>query len=152
MIFAIACIPVIAAMGVAVDYTRASQTTSAMQDALDAASLALSRRSDCRPCRRARSSSSRNDYFNANFHNTELQDLVLNASYTVTGPSVTISAAGKLPTDFMGIVGRKDVPIGRSSTTVWGEARLRVALALDNTGSMSSSNKMTALKNATHNL
>ena len=41
---------------------------------------------------------------------------------------------------------------GRSATTVWGEAKLRVALALDNTGSMSSSNKMTALKTATHNL
>ena len=43
-------------------------------------------------------------------------------------------------------------PIGRSSTTIWGEAKLRVALALDNTGSMSSSGKMTALKTATHNL
>ena len=45
-IFAIACIPVIAAMGVAVDYTRGSHTSSTMQDALDAATLALSRRSD----------------------------------------------------------------------------------------------------------
>ncbi len=92
------------------------------------------------------------DYFNANFHNTEVNNLVLNASYTATGPSVTISATGKLPTDFMGVLGKEYVPLGRSSTTVWGEARLRVALALDNTGSMSSSGKMTALKNATNNL
>ena len=65
---------------------------------------------------------------------------------------MTISANGKLPTDFMGVLGKEFMPIGRSSTTVWGEARLRVALALDNTGSMASSNKLTALKTATHSL
>ena len=63
-----------------------------------------------------------------------------------------MSASGKLPTDFMGIIGPQDMPIGTSSTAVWGQARLRVALALDNTGSMASSNKLTALKTATHNL
>ncbi len=152
VIFAIACIPVIAAMGVAVDYTRAAQTTSEMQDALDAASLALSRRSDLSTMSQSQIDQFAESYFDANFKNSELQNLALKASYTPTGPSVTISATAKLPTDFMGIIGTKDVPIGRSSTTVWGEARLRVALALDNTQSMSSSNKMTALKSATKNL
>ena len=152
VIFAIACIPVIAAMGVAVDYTRATQTNSAMQDALDAASLALSRRADLSTMTPAQIQKFAQDYFNANFHNSELQDLTLHASYTPTGPSVTISANGTLPTDFMGIVGTQSVPLAVSSTTIWGEAKLRVALALDNTGSMSSSSKMTALKTATHNL
>ncbi len=152
VIFAIACVPVIAAMGVAVDYTRAAQTSTEMQDALDAASLALSRRADLSTMTPSQVQKFASDYFNANFTNGELQDLTLNASYTPTGPSVTISASAKLPTDFMGIIGTKDVSIGRSSTTVWGEARLRVALALDNTGSMADSNKLTALKSATHNL
>ena len=152
IIFAIASIPLIAAMGLAVDYTRAAQTNSAMQDALDAASLALSRRTDLSTMTPAEIQKFAQDYFNANFHNSELQDLKLNASYTPSGPSITISANGNLPTDFMGIIGTKVVPLGRSSTTVWGEARLRVALALDNTGSMASSGKMTALKTATHNL
>ena len=152
IIFAIASIPVIAAMGVAVDYTRAAQTNSAMQDALDAASLALSRRSDLSTMTPAQIQKFGEDYFNANFHNGELKDLTLSASYTPTGPSVTISANANMPTDFMGIMGRPNVALGRSSTTIWGEARLRVALALDNTGSMSSSSKMTALKSATHNL
>ena len=151
-IFAIACIPVIATMGVAVDYTRGSQAGSSMQDALDAATLALSRRSDLATMTATQIQQFADDYFNANFHNSEIKDLALSASYTSTGPSVTISASGKLPTDFMGVLGKQYMPIGRSSTTVWGEARLRVALALDNTGSMASSNKMTALKTATHNL
>src|SRR5262249_17307033 len=38
------------------------------------------------------------------------------------------------------------------STVKWGNNRLRVALVLDNTGSMSSANKLTALKTATKNL
>ncbi len=152
VIFAIACIPLIAAMGVAVDYTRASQATSAMQDALDAASLALSRRADLSTMTQAQIDQFAADYFNANYHESDVTSLALSASYTRTGPSVTVSATGTLPTDFMGIIGTKDMAIGRSSTTVWGEARLRVALALDNTGSMSSSGKMTALKTATTNL
>jgi hypothetical protein len=42
--------------------------------------------------------------------------------------------------------------INVSSTVKWGNTRLRVALVLDNTGSMSSAGKMTALKTATNNL
>jgi hypothetical protein len=44
------------------------------------------------------------------------------------------------------------VTLSVSSQASWGNTRLRLALALDNTGSMSSSNKMTALKNASHRL
>ena len=43
-------------------------------------------------------------------------------------------------------------PSPRNPTSTWGNTRLRVALVLDNTGSMSSSNKMTALKTASKNL
>ena len=152
VIFAIACIPLVAAMGAAVDYTRASQASSEMQDALDATSLALSRNADLSTMTQAQIQKFASDYFNANFRASDVQSLVLSASYTPTGPSVTISATASLPTDFMGILGMQAVPLGRSSTTVWGEARLRVALALDNTGSMASSGKLTALKTATHNL
>jgi len=42
--------------------------------------------------------------------------------------------------------------VGSSSTIKWGNSRLRVALVLDNTGSMSSNNKMSALKTATNSL
>ena len=39
--------------------------------------------------------------------------------------------------------------INGEATAKWGSERLRVALALDVTGSMASAGKMTALKNAT---
>ncbi len=152
VIFAIASIPLVAAMGVVVDYTRASLARDGMQDALDATSLAVSRRVDLATMTPTQLQTFASSYFNANFHPGDVTNLVLSATYTPTGPSVTISASADMPTDFMGIVGTKDVHLGVSSTTVWGEARLRVALALDNTGSMSSSDKLTALKTATNNL
>ena len=52
----------------------------------------------------------------------------------------------------MGLLGYKQLNINASSTTAWGSTRLRVALALDNTGSMADSGKMTALKSATKTL
>ena len=44
------------------------------------------------------------------------------------------------------------VSITATGEVIWGIKKLNLALALDNTGSMSSSNKMTELKNAAHNL
>jgi uncharacterized protein YegL len=44
------------------------------------------------------------------------------------------------------------MPLRANATVKWGGYKLRVALALDTTGSMSSSNKLTVLKTATKNL
>ena len=52
----------------------------------------------------------------------------------------------------MTIWGEDSITINAKSTAKWGYARLRVALVLDNTGSMDSSGKMTALKTATTNM
>jgi hypothetical protein len=55
----------------------------------------------------------------------------------------------------MGIMGFSQLPVVATSTSKWGNNRLRVALVLDNTGSMSEgspTSKISALKTATHNL
>jgi hypothetical protein len=52
----------------------------------------------------------------------------------------------------MGIVGYNYINLNTSSTAKWGVQRLRVALALDVTGSMASAGKLTALKSATKSL
>jgi Mg-chelatase subunit ChlD len=52
----------------------------------------------------------------------------------------------------MGLMGFSSLAINVSSTVKWGNTRLRVALVLDNTGSMADSGKITALKTATNNL
>ena len=50
------------------------------------------------------------------------------------------------------MIGVKSFGIGSSSEVTWGIKRLELALALDNTGSMSSNNKMTELKKAAKGL
>ena len=57
-----------------------------------------------------------------------------------------------MPTTFLGVIGYDDIPVTDSSTTKWGSSRLRVALALDNTGSMDDDGKLAALQTATKSL
>jgi hypothetical protein len=49
-------------------------------------------------------------------------------------------------------MGFNTIPVGSTSTVKWGNNRLRVALVLDNTGSMNDDGKMKALQKATKNL
>ena len=49
-------------------------------------------------------------------------------------------------------MGQPQIDITASGEVLWGIKKLNLALALDNTGSMASSGKMTALKEAAHNL
>ena len=65
---------------------------------------------------------------------------------------IVVAASGTVKASFVSLMGISQINIGASSTVKWGNSRLRVALALDNTGSMNSDGKMTALKTATKNL
>jgi uncharacterized protein YegL len=79
--------------------------------------------------------------------------ITLTPTYSTSGGSqVMIKATGNIPTTFMKVVGMPSLDLDVSSTVKWGNTRLRVALVLDNTGSMSSAGKLTALKTATTNL
>ena len=63
-----------------------------------------------------------------------------------------IDGSAAVNTMFWRLMGQQQVNITASGEVVWGIKKLNLALALDNTGSMASSNKMTALKEAAHNL
>jgi uncharacterized protein YegL len=63
-----------------------------------------------------------------------------------------LKATAVLDTHFMHLFGHKDITVGADTMVQWGDTRLRLALALDVTGSMSSSNKMSAMKTAAKNL
>jgi hypothetical protein len=54
-----------------------------------------------------------------------------------------------MPTIFMSILGIKTLTVTGTATSKWGSVRLRLALVLDNTGSMADDNKIGALKTAT---
>jgi hypothetical protein len=94
-----------------------------------------------------------NEMFKALFNRPEASSLLLDIKYsTVGGSQVTIGATADVKTDFMQMVGFSKLKVGVDSVAKWGSARMRVALALDNTLSMAQSGKMDALKSATQGL
>jgi Flp pilus assembly protein TadG len=155
MTFALALVPVVGLAGAAVDYSRASAIRTSMQSSADSAALAVSKTATS--LTQAEIQSQASTYFNATFTRTDVGTPTVTATYTAAtsttaGSTLTVSATTAMNTNFMGVLGISTVTIGASSTTKWGTTRLRVPLALDNTGSMDSNNKMTALKTAATNL
>jgi Flp pilus assembly protein TadG len=149
---ALGAIPLVTAVGMAVDYSRANATRSAMQAAGDATALMLAKGASSMNGTQLQTNAS--TYFQANFNRPETQNLLVNATYTqgATGYTLKVDAAAGVNTVFLGLIGYSQIPLSTTATASWNNQKLRVALVLDNTGSMSSSGKMTALKTATHNL
>ncbi len=151
VIFAIALVPVVAAAGAAVDYSRANSVKADLQAALDSTALMLSKEAASDTTNQLQTNALA--YFTANFNRPGTNNVAVSAIYGNTGgSSVVVNGSVSVPTSFMGIFGYNSVTVSSSSTAQWGTARLRVALVLDNTGSMSSSGKMDALKTATKSL
>jgi Flp pilus assembly protein TadG len=151
MTFALATVPIIGFVGSAVDYSRANSTKAAMQSALDATALMLSKKASGMTA--AQISSSATSYFNALFTRPEAKNVVVTAAYSSSsGSQILLNGSASVSTNFMGVMGYQSLPINVTSTAKWGTSRLRVALVLDNTGSMADNGKMTALKSATTNL
>jgi len=148
--FGFLVVPLIGLAGAAVDYSRANSTRTAMQASLDATALALSK--DVTTLTAAQATQKAQDYFNANFSRPGTSTVVVTATYTSNPSTLTVSATGSISTTFMKVMGISSMALNSTSTVTWGMTRLRVALVLDNTGSMSSANKMTALKTAAKNL
>jgi Flp pilus assembly protein TadG len=149
--FALTLIPVIAAAGAAVDYSRANSIKADLQAALDSTALLLSKEAatDTNDQLQANALA----YFTANFDQPSTKNITVSASYSSTGgSSLVVNGSLAVPTSFMGIFGYDYITVSSSSTAQWGTSRLRVALVLDNTGSMKSSGKMNALKTATESL
>jgi Flp pilus assembly protein TadG len=149
--FGLSLIPVLALTGAAVDYSRANSMKAEMQAALDSTALMVSKTAASESASQVQSSA--HDYFMALFTRPEASNVQLTATYASNaGSSVVVNASADMATDFMGVLGMSKITVVGSSTAKWGSNRLRVALVLDNTGSMSQSGKITALKTATTNL
>ena len=63
-----------------------------------------------------------------------------------------MNGSADVPTALLGVIGYNTITVGGSSTAKWGSNLLRVALVLDNTGSMADNSKMSALQSATKSL
>jgi hypothetical protein len=91
--------------------------------------------------------------FNALFTRTNAKNVTVTANYSTTsGSQLVLNGSATVDTNFLSVLGIDTIQITASTTSTWGNTGLRVALVLDNTGSMASSGKITALKTASQNL
>ncbi|MGH6770305.1 MAG: VWA domain-containing protein [Xanthobacteraceae bacterium] len=153
MTFALATIPMIGFVGAAVDYSRGNLAKAAMQAAVDSTALMLSK--DAQNLTTSQLNQKASDIFKALFTRLDVTGITVTPTYT--NPSggnykLTVAATGKVATSFTKVIGQQNLNIDVSSQVLWGMKKLELALALDNTGSMASSNKMTELKKAAKNL
>jgi Flp pilus assembly protein TadG len=147
ILFALAIVPVMGAMGAALDYSRANAYRTDMQKAADATALALSK---VMPLNETKLNEVAKQYFAANMGNHDLTNLSLEV--TPGQGSVQLAATGNYVPVVAGILGVQQFEIGVSATARWGIGKVEVALVLDNSGSMGSLSRMTHLKAAAHNL
>ena len=138
-------------VGSAVDYSRMNTFKAEMQGALDATAIMLAREAVSTAPSALQSKAEA--YFHANFNRAGALNVTANASYTGGGTStMKVTASAQVPTTFMKMFGHDSITVQGESTAKWGNTRLRLALALDTTGSMAADGKMAALKTATNSL
>jgi Flp pilus assembly protein TadG len=161
IIFALSLVPMFGLVGLAVDYSRAVGVRTSMHAAIDATALMLSR--EANGLTPAQLQEKATQYFTANFKRPEGKNLVVTPTFTSPTPGswkLTVKATGKIDTLVMrwvsfqgsGVTAPAQMDIAATSTVHWGMKKLELALALDNTGSMSSSSKMSELKKAVKSL
>ncbi len=150
ILFALALVPMVGVTGAAVDYSMANSNRASMQKALDSTALALAK---LMPLSQSQLDAQGWQIFQASLGNVSinLQPSDLQISTPGTGKLV-LNVSGQYQASITGVIGVHSFPIGAHAEVTWGIKKLEVALALDNTGSMSSNNKMTELKKAAHNL
>jgi len=152
VMFGIALVPILSFVGAAVDYSRALNARSSMQAALDSTALMVAKDLAAGTITASQVNTKAQSYFAALYTNKETQNLTISGVYTAgsgsTTSTVQVNGSGGINTDFIRVAGFPTINFNTSSTTTWGNVKMRVALALDNTGSMASSGKITALRNA----
>ena len=150
---AFAVLPMIAAVGCAIDYSTASMIKTKLQAAADAASLAtVSVNSAVVTTAKSMSSSGTvsggstfaSNYFNANLatspEDVGYSNLTPTATVTVSGTTMTavVSFTAMVPTTFMGIMGYHNITVSGTSTASYSlPSYINFYMMLDVSGSMS---------------
>ena len=152
VIFAIALLPILGFVGAAIDYTRASSARSAMQSALDSTSLMVLKDVVTGAISTADIPAKAQSYFNALYNNKNAADIGITTTYTPKNSNgtstVLVNGTAQVSTEFLKVAGYTKLGINTASTATMGGTRMRVAMALDVTGSMNDDNKLVEMKKA----
>lgn len=154
MIYGLALVPLMVAVGGGLDYARAAMIKSAMSAALDSAALGVAQ---SKGLTTDQMQALAQQYFNANYHESSAFGTPVAVSVVKSGQNVTVSTNCAVPTTLLQAVGYSTWTVNATSTVTFGQTKLWVALVLDNTGSMSDADntgltKLASLKSASHSL
>lgn len=154
VIFAFAAIPILGLVGAAIDYSRVNNARSSLQAALDSAALMVSKDLTNGTIVESDIDAKAKSYFGALYNGKmgTVSPSDIHATYTPKNSSgistILVTGSGNMKTDFMKVAGFPSLNYTTSSTAAWGNTRMRVAMVLDNTGSMASNGKMAAMQSA----
>jgi Mg-chelatase subunit ChlD len=151
MMFGLALIGIMGATGLAIDFTRQSNASSALQSAVDSTALTVVREIDS--LNAAQISARAQTLYNAMTSNSPISGLPVVATLT-TSPtkSLNVTVDSQIQSMFGGLFGISGLPVKATATIPISSKPTEIALVMDNTGSMGSRNKMTELKKAATNL
>lgn len=153
LVFAIAVIPLIAAIGAALDYSRWADARSAVQAIVDATAMQVVGRSRDRAALDAAEESLRIRLEQVT-HSPIIRAIRVMRENPVeeTTTLVAVSVDGGVPTTFMRFFGFTELPLYAEARTR-GELRsFEISLVLDVTGSMRFRGRIEALRGAAHDL
>jgi Flp pilus assembly protein TadG len=113
IIFALALLPIVGAVGAAVDYSQANSLKSAMQSATDATALAMV--SQAATLSGSQLGSTASSHFLANFNRPTATNVAVSASYNSQSAVLTVNASANSPTSFLGTLGIRQVAVSTVS-------------------------------------
>ena len=135
MIFGVALVPIMIGAGAGLDFARAMMVRQQMAEALDAAALAVGSTPGL-DATKAQEMATK--YFNANYtvNAGQYGHVTIGSPVYDAKGSVSLTATNNMPTVLMKLINVNDIALSTTSTVVWGQTKLWVALVLDNSGSM----------------
>ncbi|MEM7301649.1 MAG: TadE/TadG family type IV pilus assembly protein [Pseudomonadota bacterium] len=149
----ILAVPLVAAVGAAVDYSQVSRYRASMQQALDAAALATAKQlgtnvSDSQLEQFAE------DFFFANLDDVDVGHVTFtyDSGNSTSGTAIELSAHADYPVQFASVLGLTTVGVDVDSYVKAANDTLEIALVLDNSGSMSHNSRLSTAKTAAINL
>ncbi len=146
IIFGIVLIPLMIAVGMAVDVGRAYLIKQRLGQAADAAGLAVAASYE----EGANMQSVLDEFFDKNYEEGGLS-VASTPSYQISGSAVDVTVSADVEMTVMKIIGVSTITVTVTSQTTFSENSMEVVLVLDNTGSMSGS-KLTSLQTAATDL
>jgi len=149
MIAGLAIIPLFVGLGLAIDGGRGYSAKSKLQSAIDAAGLAAGRAIGVGDV-----NGDLDMFFDSNYPADFLGGRIdsLDTFVDESAGTITISATATIPTAFMRVVGYDEMSVTARTVVQRAVNGIELALVLDDTGSMQSGGKITALKAAAHEL